>query len=85
VTSTNAPVGRVPGSITDFGPLTQLIARPDVEEILFDGPRVSYLNSSGRLRGLTVRTGEAENRQVVERLLAPTDRQLNTKRARLGA
>ena len=72
-------VGRVLQSITDFGPLTELIARPDVEEIFFEGPRVSYLDSSGRLRGLAVPTGEAENRQIVERLLAPTDRQLNTK------
>jgi pilus assembly protein CpaF len=72
-------VGRVLRSITDFGPLTELIARSDVEEIFFEGPRVSYLDSSGRLRGLTVPTGESENRQIVERLLAPTDRQLNTK------
>jgi Type II/IV secretion system protein len=72
-------IGRVLRSITDFGPLTELIARPDVEEIFFEGPRVSYLDSSGRLRGLTTPTGEGENRQIVERLLAPTDRQLNTK------
>jgi pilus assembly protein CpaF len=72
-------IGRVLRSITDFGPLTELIARPDVEEIFFEGPRVSYLDSSGRLRGLTTPTGEGENRQIVERLLAPTDRQINTK------
>ncbi len=72
-------IGRVLRSITDFGPLTELIARSDVEEIFFEGPRVSYLDSSGRLRGLTTPTGESENRQIVERLLAPTDRQLNTK------
>jgi len=72
-------IGRVLRSITDFGPLTELIARRDVEEIFFEGPRVSYLDSSGRLRGLTTPTGESENRQIVERLLAPTDRQLNTK------
>ena len=72
-------IGRVLRSITDFGPLTELIARPDVEEIFFEGPRVSFLDSSGRLRGLTTPTAEGENRQIVERLLAPTDRQLNTK------
>jgi len=72
-------VGRVLRSITDFGPLTELIARPDVEEVFIEGSRVSYLDSSGRLRGLTIPTGESENRQIVERLLAPTDRQLNTK------
>jgi pilus assembly protein CpaF len=70
---------RVLRSITDLGPLTDLLARRDVEEIFIEGPRVSYLDGSGRLRGLTVPTSEEENRQVIERMLAATDRQLNTK------
>jgi pilus assembly protein CpaF len=70
---------RVLRSITDLGALTELLARRDVEEIFIEGPRVSYLDGSGRLRGLTVPTSEEENRQVVERMLAATDRQLNTK------
>src|SRR4051794_11238924 len=70
---------RVLRSITDLGALTELIARRDVEEIFIEGARVSYLDGSGRLRGLTVPTSEEENRQVVERMLAVTDRQLNTK------
>jgi pilus assembly protein CpaF len=70
---------RVLRSITELGPLTDLLARRDVEEIFIEGPRVSYLDGSGRLRGLTVPTSEEENRQVVERMLAATDRQLNTK------
>jgi pilus assembly protein CpaF len=72
-------VDRVLRSITDLGPLTDLLARRDVEEIFIEGPRVSYLDGSGRLRGLTVPTSEDENRQVIERMLAPTDRQLNAK------
>ena len=72
-------VDRVLRSITDFGPMTELIARRDVEEIFIEGARVSYLDASGRLRGLTVPTSEEENRQIIERLLAATDRQLNTK------
>ena len=70
---------RVLRSITELGPLTDLLARRDVEEIFVEGPRVSYLDGSGRLRGLTVPTSEEENRQVIERMLAVTDRQLNTK------
>jgi pilus assembly protein CpaF len=70
---------RVLRSITDFGPLTELIARRDVEEIFVEGARVSYLDSSGRLRGLTTPTSEEENRQIIDRLLAPTDRQLNAR------
>ena len=70
---------RVLRSITDFGSLTELVARRDVEEIFIEGARVSYLDGSGRLRGLAVPTSEDENRQVVERMLAATERQLNTK------
>ena len=70
---------RVLRSITDLGPMTDLIARRDVEEIFLEGARVSFLDGSGRLRGLAVPTSEEENRQIIERLLAPTDRQLNTK------
>jgi pilus assembly protein CpaF len=70
---------RVLRSITDLGALTDLIARRDVEEIFIEGPRVSYLDGSGRLRGLTEPTSEDENRQVIARLLASTERVLNTK------
>jgi pilus assembly protein CpaF len=72
-------VERVLRSITDFGPLTELVGRRDVEEIFVEGARVSYLDAGGRLRGLATPTSEEENRQIVERLLAATDRQLNTK------
>ena len=72
-------VDRVVRSIIDFGPLTELLARRDVEEVFVEGTRVSYLDGFGDLRGLAVPTSEEENRQIIERLLAPTERQLNTK------
>jgi pilus assembly protein CpaF len=74
-----AMVHRVLRSITDLGPLTDLLARQDVEEIFIEGARVTYLDSSGRLRGLAEPTAEDENRQILDRLLAVTDRQLNAK------
>lgn len=75
----NAMLERILRSITDFGPLTEIVARTDVEEIFVEGPRVSFLDSFGRLRGLTTPTSEEENRQFIDRLLAPTDRQLNAR------
>jgi pilus assembly protein CpaF len=72
-------VERIVRSITDLGPLTDLIARRDVEEIFIEGGRVSYLDGTGRLRGLTEPTSEDENRQLIDRLLAATERQLNTR------
>jgi pilus assembly protein CpaF len=70
---------RVLRSVTDFGPLSELLARSDVEEIFVEGARVSYLDTTGRLRGLTVPTTEDENRRILDRMLATTDRQLNAK------
>src|SRR3954465_2817943 len=67
------------GAGTDFGPLTELVARRDVEEIFIEGARVSYLDGSGRLRGLTLPPREGGNPQIGERMLATTERQLNTK------
>jgi pilus assembly protein CpaF len=67
-------VGRVMRSITAFGPLTDLLARTDVEEIFIEGPQVTYIDRSGRLQGLTIPTTEEENRGVVDRLLSTTQR-----------
>lgn len=70
-------VARVLRSITEFGPLTELLARPDVEEVFIEGARVSYIDGSGRLLGLAAPTTEQENLQVIERLLASTQRHLD--------
>jgi pilus assembly protein CpaF len=70
---------RVLRSITELGPLSALLARRDVEEVFVEGARVTYLDSEGRLRGLAEPTTEEENRQIVDRLLAATERQLNAK------
>ena len=72
-----AMVERVVRSIADFGVLTDLLARSDVEEIFLEGASVSYIDGSGRLRRLSEPTTEPELRQVVDRLLAPTDRRLD--------
>jgi pilus assembly protein CpaF len=70
-------VSRVMRSITAFGPLTDLLARTDVEEIFIEGPQVTYIDRSGRLQGLTIPTTEEENRGVVDRLLSTTQRHLD--------
>jgi pilus assembly protein CpaF len=74
-----AMVQRVLRSITALGPLSDLLARRDVEEVFVEGARVTYLDADGRLHGLAEPTTEEENRQIVERLLAPTERQLTAK------
>lgn len=70
---------RVTQALCDFGPLSALFARRDVEEIFIEGDRVLYLDRGGRLRGLAAPTTEAENRQVIEQLLSQTQRHLDAK------
>ena len=70
---------RVLRSVVELGPLSELLARRDVEEVFVEGARVTYLDADGRLRGLAEPTTEDENRQILDRLLAATERQLNAK------
>lgn len=68
---------RVLRSVTAYGPLTDLLARPDVEEVFIEGGRVTYLDASGRLASLDEPTTAEENRQVIDRLLSSSDRHLD--------
>lgn len=72
-------VERLVVAITGYGPLADLLIRPGVEEIFIEGSRVTYLDESGRLQGLASPTTVHENRQVVDRLLASTQRTLDTR------
>ena len=74
-----AMVDRVTQAICDFGPLSALFGRTDVEEIFIEGDRVLYLDRGGRLRGLAAPTTEADNRQVIDQLLTQTQRHLDAK------
>ncbi len=71
-------VRRVLRSITHFGALTDLFERPEIEEVFIEGDRVTYIDGEGRLQSLATPTSEEENAQVVSRLLAATDRHLDT-------
>lgn len=72
-------INRLKNSIFGYGALDDILNRKDVEEIFIEGARVSYIDSSGFLKGLAIPTTKSENRHVVERLLSDTDRTLNVK------
>lgn len=75
----SSTIQRLYNSIFSFGPLTEILIRSDVEEIFIEGSRVSYIDTTGYLRGLSTPTSETENRHVIERLLLESDRTLTTK------
>ncbi len=68
-------------AIAGYGPLTELLDRPDIEEIFIEGDRISYIGASGRLEALLAPTNESENRQIVDRMLAGTNRRLDASSA----
>lgn len=72
-------VARLTNSVFGYGALHDILMRTDVEEIFIEDARVSYIDSSGFLKGLAIPTTSAENRHIVERLLSDTDRTLNVK------
>jgi pilus assembly protein CpaF len=68
-------------AVAGFGPLTELFENSHIEEIFIEGPRISYIDDSGRLRSHVVSTTEAELRQVIDRVLAGTNRRLDSSNA----
>lgn len=72
---------RIWQAVAGYGPLSQLLDNPHVEEIFIEGPRISYIDDSGRLQALVVATTQQELRQVVDRLLAGTNRRLDSSNA----
>jgi len=75
---TGEMVLRVVRSITGFGAMSELLENPTVEEIFIEGPNVTFIDGSGRLQVLTTPTTADENRQTINRLLADTDRHVDT-------
>ena len=71
-------VRRVVASIIAFGPLTDLLDARDVEEVFIEGDRVTFVDGRGRLRSLLDPVTAAETMHLIARLLAPTDRRLDT-------
>jgi pilus assembly protein CpaF len=72
---------RIWQAVAGFGPLTGLFENPHIEEIFIEGPRISYIDDSGRLQSHVVATTEAELRQVIDRILAGTNRRLDSSNA----
>lgn len=71
-------IDRVVRSVADFGVLTPLLGRDGIEEIFVEGSTITFIDSDGRLRRVSEPTTESENRRVIDRLLADSDRRLDT-------
>jgi pilus assembly protein CpaF len=61
-----------------LGPLEELLADPEVEEVMVNGPDRVYVERGGRIEPTEVRfADEAEFRNSIERILAPLGRRVD--------
>ncbi len=61
-----------------LGPLEDLLANPEVSEIMINGPKKIFIELSGKIQtSETVFTSEDHLRRVIERIVTPLGRQVN--------
>jgi pilus assembly protein CpaF len=71
-------VSRVLAGTLGLGPLEPLIADPEIEEIMINGPGVVLVERGGRIESTNVRfSGEEELMHLVERILSPVGRRVD--------
>ena len=69
---------RVLRDTVGLGPLEVLLADPEIEEVMVNGPDRVYVERRGRIEPTEVRfAGEAELRNTIERILAPLGRRVD--------
>lgn len=68
---------RVMAAVCDYGPLSPLLARDDVEEIMIHRDQLSYIAADGEVYFPTAAAGVEEYRAHVDRLLATAGRQVS--------
>ncbi|MGB7686564.1 MAG: CpaF family protein [Solirubrobacterales bacterium] len=73
-----ALVGRIVRDSVGLGPLEDLLADPQVEEVMVNGPDRVYVERRGVLEPTEVRFGDEEElRNAIERILAPLGRRVD--------
>jgi pilus assembly protein CpaF len=73
-----ALVARIVRDTVGLGPLEQLLADPEVEEVMVNGPGRVYVERGGRIEATdVVFAGAEELRDAIERILAPLGRRLD--------
>ncbi len=71
-------VTRILRDTVGLGPLEELLADPEVEEVMVNGPERVYVERRGRIEPTEIRfADEAELRNAIERILAPLGRRVD--------
>ncbi|MEK7767477.1 MAG: ATPase, T2SS/T4P/T4SS family, partial [bacterium] len=71
-------LNEVAAGVVGLGPLEDLVADPEITEIMVNGPGVVYVERGGRLfRSERALEGEEELRGLIERIVAPLGRRID--------
>lgn len=71
-------VDRIVRETVGLGPLEELLADPEVEEVMVNGPDQVWVERRGRLQRAAARfEGEEQLRDVIERILGPLGRRVD--------
>jgi pilus assembly protein CpaF len=69
---------RIVRDTVGLGPLEDLLADPEVDEVMVNGPKLVYVERRGRIEPADVAfAGEEELRNAIERILAPLGRRVD--------
>ena len=72
-----AAIREVLARVTGYGPLQALLHDPEVEEIGINGPEAVFAARAGRSERVPLRLGDAEVRDLVEKMLHVTGRRVD--------
>ena len=73
-----AVVARILRDTVGLGPLEDLLADPEVEEVMVNGPETVYVERRGRIERAAARFADEEDlRNAIERILAPLGRRID--------
>jgi pilus assembly protein CpaF len=71
-------IARIVRDSVGLGPLEELLADPEVEEVMVNGPDRVYVERRGRIEATEVAFGDEEElRNAIERILAPLGRRVD--------
>ena len=71
-------IGRILNESVGLGPLEELLADPNITEILVNGPESVFIERYGRLEAVAVRFRDENHlRQIVDRIVAPIGRRVD--------
>jgi pilus assembly protein CpaF len=77
---------KVENELTGYGPITPLLADPDITEVMVNGPQLVYVEKKGKLVKTDVSFRDDNHvQQVIEKIVAPLGRRIDESQPMVDA